>query len=812
MCTKTKKVNAFARVKPTANFPQDMIKFGADNKTIEVYIERDRTKGVVNNKQTDWSYKLDGVLHNAPQDLVYDTVAKDLVSQALNGYNGTIICYGQTGAGKTYTMTGTTGNYQNRGIIPRAIQQVFKSLEEHASQFITVRISYLEIHNETIFDLLATSPHDVPSDAPLSVVEGPQGVSVKGLSVHTAPQEEVALNLLFEGDTNRSVGQHALNRNSSRSHCIFTIYIECHSRILSDARYVTSKINLVDLAGSERLTKSRSEGSVLKEATYINRSLSYLEQVILALAERNREHVPFRQSKLTYTLKDSLGGNCNTVLVANICSEAIHVVETLSTLRFATRMKWVTTEPIVNEKIDSERMVKNLEKEVTYLKDELAMHNSLLNRPPVTYEPLNEIQVAEINSQVRRFLEGTIDELDIVSLRQIQEVFSQFRVILSQQEQEVESRLRNRYTLIDKNDYATLSVVQKAGLVDAEGHLVGEVDGQGFGIGVAPSSSKPGGKRAKAKKGKEQVSPIVRKEGLASPLSGKDLDSSVSPSRSQLAAASKDAETKEGLMRDQDAGSVETHRSESAPKEDSVTRPSSPPPKATAFEDFKNERGSEINRIFKENKAILNDRKKKAGEVTQRVNRLKQEMDTTKQALEAQKVDREQQGEYLNEEGQIIIDEEEFLLIMKLKDQKKQYHADFNELRDLRSEVQYCQHLVDQCRNRLVTEFEIWYKESFLIPEEIQEALKPGGAIRPGMIPINRVLTLDEDEQEMFDRMQEEVLPFCPASVSFYNAKAKTDRKTGSSFSKATGRSLFQPYLGEAAREGTWNLLPVMTD
>nr|XP_020633237.1 kinesin-like protein KIF9 isoform X1 [Pogona vitticeps]XP_020633238.1 kinesin-like protein KIF9 isoform X1 [Pogona vitticeps]XP_020633239.1 kinesin-like protein KIF9 isoform X1 [Pogona vitticeps] len=774
MCASQKRVNAFARIKPTAEFPQDMIRVGADNKTIEIYIERDRSKGVVNNKQTDWSFKLDGVLHNESQDAVYEAVARDLVSQALNGYNGTIICYGQTGAGKTFTMTGTTGNYSHRGIIPRAIQQVFQSMEAHGSQFITVRISYLEIYNETIYDLLSLAPPGTANEAPLSVVEGPQGVSVKGLTLHPAPHEEVALNLLFEGDTNRSVGQHELNRHSSRSHCIFTIYIECHSRILSDARYVTSKINLVDLAGSERLAKSKSEGHGLKEATYINKSLSFFEQVVVALSDRNREHIPFRQSKLAYTLKDSLGGNCRTVLVANICSEAVHIIETLSTLRFATRMKWVTTQPIVNEKIDSERMVKNLEKEVLYLKNELAMHNCLLNRPLVSYEPLNEIQIAEINSQVRRYLEGAIDELDIMSVRQIHEVFNQFKMILSQQEQEVEARLRSKYTLIDKNDFATLSVVQKAGLVDAEGHLVGELDGQSFGIGAAPSSSKPGGRRAKAKKGKEPVSPVVRKEGLASPLSGKDLES-VSPSRSLVGAPTKELDTKD--VREQEVASLETHRSDSAPKEDAVTRPSSPPTKAAAFEDFKNERGSEINRIFKENKAILVDRRKKMTEAAQRVNLLKQEMDATRQALEVQKFEREQQGEYLNDDGQIIIDEEEFLLLMKLKDLRKQYRADYNELRGLQSEVQYCQHLVDQCRNRLVAEFEIWYNESFLIPEEVQEALRPGGTIRLGMIPMNRVLTLDEDDQERFDRMQQEVLPFCPASVSFYNAKAKVDRK-----------------------------------
>nr|XP_032626529.1 kinesin-like protein KIF9 isoform X5 [Chelonoidis abingdonii] len=703
MSAKERKVHAFVRVKPTANFPQDMIKYGPDNKSIDIYIRRDVKKGVINNKQTDWSFKLDGVLHNASQDSVYDAVARDLVSQALDGYNGTIMCYGQTGAGKTYTMTGATENYKHRGIIPRAIQQVFRAVEERIDQSITVRMSYLEIYNETLFDLLSTMPHDMSGDTHMAVVEYPQGVFVKGLSMHPASHEEDALNLLFEGETNRIIGEHTLNKNSSRSHCIFTIYIESHSRILSDAKYTASKINLVDLAGSERLGKTG-----------------------------------------------------------------------LSSLRFATRMKWVTTEPAINEKYDPERMVKNLEKEILLLKQELAMHDSLVNRSLVNYDPLNEIQIAEINSQVRRYLEGATDDIDIMNIRQIQEVFNQFKVILSQQEQEVEARLRNKYTLIDKSDFAAITAAQKAGLVDAEGHLVGEVDGQGFGIGVVPLS-KPGGKKVKARKAKEQLSPTTRKEGLGSPVSGKDLDS-VSPSRSQLVSSAKDLDVKEGLLREQDAASIETHRSESVPKEESH-RPSSPPSKLVAFEEFKIERGSEINRIFKENKAILSDRKKKVSEITHRLNLIKQEMDITKEALGAQKKEREEQGEYMNEEGQIIIDEEEFLLVMKLKDLKKQYRSDFDELRDLKAEVQYCQHLVDQCRNRLISEFEIWYNESFLIPEDVQEAIKPGGNIRPGMIPMNRVLCLDEDEQERFDRLQGEVLPACPDSTSFYNAKMKTDQK-----------------------------------
>uniref|UniRef100_A0A8C6RJK7 Kinesin family member 9 n=1 Tax=Nannospalax galili TaxID=1026970 RepID=A0A8C6RJK7_NANGA len=109
--------------------------------SIDIHLKKDIRRGVVNNQQTDWSFKLDGVLHDASQDLVYETVAKDAVSQALDGYNGTIMCYGQTGAGKTYTMTGATENYKHRGILPRALQQVFRMIEEHPTQAITVRVS-----------------------------------------------------------------------------------------------------------------------------------------------------------------------------------------------------------------------------------------------------------------------------------------------------------------------------------------------------------------------------------------------------------------------------------------------------------------------------------------------------------------------------------------------------------------------------------------------------------------------------------------------------------------------------------------------
>uniref|UniRef100_A0A8C3JE06 Kinesin-like protein n=1 Tax=Calidris pygmaea TaxID=425635 RepID=A0A8C3JE06_9CHAR len=688
-------VHTFVRVKPTADFAQEMIKFGPDNKSIDIYIKKDARKGVVNNRQTDWSFRLDGVLHNTSQELAYETVAKKLVSEALIGYNGTIMCYGQTGAGKTYTMTGATAEYKHRGIIPRAIQQVFKAAAHSVDPFLTVRISYLEIYNETLFDLLATVASNGTSDMQMAVVDCPQGVYVKGLSVHAVSHEEDALNLLFEGETNRVITEHTLNKNSSRSHCIFTIYIESRFRVFSDGKCVNSKINLIDLAGSERLSKTGSEGQVLKEATYINKSLSFLEQIIVALADPKRDHIPFRQSKLTHVLKDSLGGNCNTVLVANICGEAVHVEETLSSLRFATRMKWITTEPVINETYDREGTVKALEKEILLLKQELARHNSLINRSLVTYDPLTNVQIAEIKSQVHKYLTGDIDEIDIVNIRQVQEVFKQFKLVVSQQEHEVESKLRS------KRGPVCQSVVEG-------------------GVG-SPASA--------------EIPLLILIISGAKP----DLPTSVCVF---LAFPC-----------------------------------SSPPSKLVAFEQFKEEGGSEINRIFKENKSILLARKRRSSAVAQRVNFIKREIESIRKTLEAQKQERWQQGEYVDDKGQIIIDEEEFLLIMKLKDLKEEYRSGYAELQDLKAEIQYCQHLVDQCRNKLISEFEIWYSESFLIPKDMQEALKPGGNIRPGMIPINRVMCLEEDEQERFERMQETTLPACPASVSFYKAKMKMDQK-----------------------------------
>nr|XP_029517238.1 kinesin-like protein KIF9 [Oncorhynchus nerka] len=768
-------VRVLVRSRPTANFAQELIEYLPDGQTVSVHQRKDSRKGVVNNQLSSWSFRLDGVLHDVSQEEVYGRVGRGVVLGALEGYNGTVMCFGQTGAGKTYTMTGATENYKQRGIIPRALQEVFHEVEQRSDHAFSVHLSFLEIYNETLVDLLA-SVRGCPGVGPggMAVVEeAGGGVSVRGLSLHPVHSEEEALNLLFEGEMNRIIGAHALNKNSSRSHCILTVHIESRSRTLSDAKYVTSKLNLVDLAGSERLGKTGSEGQVLKEAMYINKSLSFLEQAILALADRRRDHVPFRQTKLTHALKDSLGGNCNTVLVANIYGEASQIEETLSTLRFASRMKCVQMDPVVNEHTDPVLQVRKLEKEIQLLKQELSIHNTLANRMGMAYDTLSETQVAEIQSQVRRYLEGSLDEINILSIRQIQEVFAQFKQAVQQQEQKVKAQLCQNYTLVEKAQSTAGSTAAKS---QGSQGTVGVVEGHGFGVGLAVPSDRhirllsPG--RTKAIKTKELASQ-GRKEAVEgrSPGPGKQVES-VNP-----------------VQRDREGREHDPQSQEPQGPQEPL-RTDSPPPKAEAFEDFKAERGSEINRILKENKVVLLERRARLRELTECVNAAKREIDSTSTALHQWRDKRQSQGQFVSAEGVPVLDEAELSLTLRLRELKTQYRQQYEELRGTKAEVSYCQHLVDQCRTRLLTEFESWYNESFLLPEEVQAMLRSGGPIRPGLVPVYKALALEEDEQEHFERLRYELLADSPSAISFYNAQNRTVQRRN--YSKAMSQTPVQ--------------------
>ncbi|TNN60531.1 Kinesin-like protein KIF9 [Liparis tanakae] len=386
MKTQSSNVGVFVRIRPTANFSPDVVECLPDGQTVNIHPRKDSRKpqDTRKNHLSYWSFRLEGVLQAASQEQVYARVCQRVVLGALDGQNGTVMCYGQTGAGKTFTMTGSTESYQQRGIIPRALQEVFLEVEKRTEHVFSVHLSYLEIYNETLVDLLQGPPRPCPRG--MVVMEEPGGgVFIRGLTLHPVHNEEEALNLLFES----------------------------HTRTLSDVKYVTAKLNLVDLAGSERLEKTGSEGQMLKEAMYINKSLSFLEQAILALADRRRDFVPFRQTKLTHALKDTLGGNCNTVLVANIYGEAAHMEDTLSTLRFASRMKCVQTYAAVNEHNGTAAQIKKLKNDVHMLREELSIYTTLAKRPSSPDDLLSKAELADIQSQVQRYLEGSLEEISV---------------------------------------------------------------------------------------------------------------------------------------------------------------------------------------------------------------------------------------------------------------------------------------------------------------------------------------------------------------------------------------------------------------
>ncbi|ETE59398.1 Kinesin-like protein KIF17, partial [Ophiophagus hannah] len=247
--------------------------------------------------------------HNTEQ--IYNEIAYPVIEGVTEGYNGTIFAYGQTGSGKSFTMQGILDPPSQKGIIPRAFEHLFESVQCAENTKFLVRASYLEIYNEEIRDLLGPS-----TKQKLELKEHPEkGVYVKGLSQHTIHSITQCERIMETGWKNRAVGYTLMNKDSSRSHSIFTINMEIY---VVDERgqdhLRASKLNLVDLAGSERQSKTGAVGERLKEATKINLSLSALGNVISALADGRCRHVPYRDSKLTRVLQDSLGGNTKTLM------------------------------------------------------------------------------------------------------------------------------------------------------------------------------------------------------------------------------------------------------------------------------------------------------------------------------------------------------------------------------------------------------------------------------------------------------------------------------------------------------------------
>jgi len=280
------------------------------------------------------------------QGPVYEVIGKPLMAEIFNGFNATVFAYGQTGSGKTHTMMGVTGDADLKGIIPRLVEDLFAGIENAESHFeFTVKISYVEIYMEQINDLLDLGKRN------LKLRENRKKETyIDGVTEVYVQSDMQVYEFMEEGNGNRSVACTKMNEASSRSHSVFLITLRCHNKNKGSKK--NSKLVLVDLAGSEKVGKTEAAGQTLEEAKHINRSLTLLGVVISALT-KGSSHIPYRDSKLTRMLSDSLGGNSRTRLIVTASPSPFNYDETVSTLRFGVRAKEIKNKARANTEMSA---------------------------------------------------------------------------------------------------------------------------------------------------------------------------------------------------------------------------------------------------------------------------------------------------------------------------------------------------------------------------------------------------------------------------------------------------------------------------
>uniref|UniRef100_K3X8T0 Kinesin-like protein n=1 Tax=Globisporangium ultimum (strain ATCC 200006 / CBS 805.95 / DAOM BR144) TaxID=431595 RepID=K3X8T0_GLOUD len=310
------------------------------------------------------------------QETVFQDIGVPILDRAFGGYNGTIFAYGQTGSGKTFSMSGVSGNESLEGLIPRMNKTIFERIKVEKGQdpnkLFLVECSFFEIYNEIIYDLLDSSGNGKKNKGGLEIKEhSVLGIYVKDLQERVVENREEVIELMAQGAQARTVGYTQMNSESSRSHSIFTIKI--HQKDSTDeSKNIFAKINLVDLAGSERAASTGAQGDRLKEGANINKSLSALGNVINALVEASRMgkkvFIPYRNSKLTRVLQESLGGNSLCSMLATLSPANINFPETLSTLKYASRAKSIKVNAKKNE---ASSQISQLNEEIAALKKKL---------------------------------------------------------------------------------------------------------------------------------------------------------------------------------------------------------------------------------------------------------------------------------------------------------------------------------------------------------------------------------------------------------------------------------------------------------
>lgn len=400
---------------PTLSYPiqyevADFTNNSARKSILRVHPVQECPADIPNDYNPCQDFVFDQVLQaDSSQEVVFDTVAKPLIPSFLSGINCCIFCYGQTSAGKTYTASGGA-TFQSRGLIQRCIESLFASLEIESLGY-QVLVSYVEIYNECGYDLLTPTDPNTPIETWPRVIlqEDETGcLHLRNLSLHSVSSAQEALDVFLYGNLNRIISSTPMNDASSRSHCIFSLHLEMPSG--EDTGLIrTSKLNIVDLAGSERIMKSKLREQDVREAKYINKSLHFLEQVISSLAKKTH-HVPYRNSVLTSLLRDSLGGLCKTVMVANISSDGENYRESVATCRFAQRCGMVMIRP------DAELFARTRERagapqDATPAIDTFPLRAGITSQSEVTLRDLLERCGTDLTSAPKEMRKSLVDKI-----------------------------------------------------------------------------------------------------------------------------------------------------------------------------------------------------------------------------------------------------------------------------------------------------------------------------------------------------------------------------------------------------------------
>ncbi|QDZ21232.1 kinesin [Chloropicon primus] len=694
----SKNIDIYLRCRPVPR-PSENFTYDLQDGSTSIEIPHEAAAGYINNKKEKYDFKFNGIFGpEAKQDEVFDGVAKKVVLGALQGVNGTIFAYGQTGSGKTFTITGGAERYVDRGIIPRSISLIYQELEKRTDQQFSVSISYLEIYQGRGYDLLdpereVKQIEDLPK---VSLWEDGEGKFVpRNMSSHNAGSEEDALNLLFLGDTNRTISETPMNLTSSRSHCIFIVNIEVRTPGEDTVR--RSKLNLVDLAGSERVAKTNIDGTILAEAQYINGSLHFLEQVIIALQEKatgiQRHHIPYRNSMMTAILKDSLGGNCCTAMVATVNMSEAQLGECISTCRFAQRVAMISNVVMVNEELDPKLMIKRLKQEIRDLKEEIGIlkgGGAGAGEEEEAVKPGSQM-FNHIKQQIQQYVSDASSSAKLNvggSMAYIRTAFQIFKGFVGNSgshlvggsagvgEPVKPEATADTKALEEQCKKYKLQIQQRDNEISILVSMMKKrSDMQGF-QGLPQPKLRSSGESALLTKSPAAAaagSPGNHRQRLKSPGGGKEnLQQQATSGRDDM-----DVLANTNLLADRNK----------------------------AFEIFrKSYRKSEA---IEENKLLLKEKFQEAKALGRVVGECKQNISGLKASIEKRRMERAVQG--LSEGGDDQEgDPQEDLLKSKIDREKFKYKEGFGKLKGLKREIEHIQKILENSRNKLQSDFEHW--------------------------------------------------------------------------------------------------------